>query len=483
VKVIGFAVDAALFGLPEDRMAADLTDLAALLYCALTARWAGASPSGVARAPQEHGRVLRPRQVRAGVPRPLDALCDDVLNPYAGGRGRDPREELSARSIADALVEFVGDPTGMTEAMIALNTVHREETVVLPPVPEITVRDEDDYQPPAPPTGAPLAEPVLEPAPPEVVADEPSAAEAPEEPAAASASVELPTQAGLPIFDDDNDDVSWLTARTTPAPPPPPFEPPPERPLFAPEPEGGAPVRRPRPGAPASTGTGAEFWPWDTGTGPGRATGSGVLPPVRDDDTGEIPGRSWLRLAMGIGLGVLLLIAIVLAYHRGSSPGDNPDDPESSGTATTATLEPIRDLVADDFDPQGDPQEENPDEAPLAVDGDPTTAWTTETYKQQLGPAGLKTGVGLTIDLGATHDVSEVDLTLSGTTGLQLFVTDTAPDTLRGLTPAATVTATAHQEVTLDTPASGRYVTVWLTELPAVSGGFRGEVAEVEVLG
>jgi hypothetical protein len=410
------------------------------------------------------------------VPRPLDALCDDVLNPYAGGRGRDPREELSARSIADALVDFVGDPTGMTEAMIALNTVHREETVVLPPVPEITVRD-DEHHPLAPGSAAPPPEPLLEPEPPEVVADEPAAGDAP------SASVELPTQAGLPIFDDDNDDVSWLTARTTPAPPPPPFEPPPERPLFAPEPEGGAPVRRPRPGAPAGTGTGSEFWPWDTGTGPGPATGSGVLPPLRDDETGEIPGRSWLRLAMGIGLGLLLLIALVLAYHRGSSPGDTTGDSSPSGSPTTSSLEPIPDLVADDFDPQGDPQQENPDQAPLAVDGDPTTAWTTETYKQQLGPAGLKTGVGLTIDLGAEHDVSEVDLTLTGTTGLQLFVTDTAPDTLRGLTPVASVTATAHQDVTLDKTASGRYLTVWLTELPAVSGGFRCEVAEVEVLG
>jgi hypothetical protein len=484
VKVIGFAVDAALFGLPADRMAADLTDLAALLYCALTTRWAGASPSGVARAPQEHGRVLRPRQVRAGVPRPLDALCDDVLNPYAGGRGRDPREELSARAIADALVEFVGDPVGMTEAMVALNTVRREETVVLPPVPEIPVRDEDDHVLPTWSTGTPPVEPVLEPEPPEVVADEPPAAEAPAAPAAA----ELPTQAGLPIFDDENDDVSWLAARTTPAPPPPPFEPPPERPLFAPEPQGGDPVRRPRPGGTVTTGTGSEFWPWDTGTGPRSHTGSGVLPPVPPDggdDTGEIPGRSWLRLAMGIGLGLILLVVIVLAYHRGSAPGSDPgDDTTASGSPdTSASPTPLTGLVAGDFDPQGDPPEENPDLAPLAVDGDRSTAWHTETYRQQLGPGGLKTGVGLTIDLGAEHAVAQVDLTLGGTTGVQLFVTDTAPGAVRGLTPVDSLTADAQQTITLDEPVTGRYVTLWLTELPQVSGGFRGEVAEVEVLG
>jgi hypothetical protein len=37
--------------------------------------------------------------------------------------------------------------------------------------------------------------------------------------------------------------------------------------------------------------------------------------------------------------------------------------------------------------------------------------------------------------------------------------------------------------VTLDEPVAGRYVVVWLTSLPQVDGGFRGEVAEVSVLG
>jgi hypothetical protein len=37
--------------------------------------------------------------------------------------------------------------------------------------------------------------------------------------------------------------------------------------------------------------------------------------------------------------------------------------------------------------------------------------------------------------------------------------------------------------MTLDQPATGRYVTVWLTSLPQVPDGFRGEVAEARVLG
>ena len=64
-------------------------------------------------------------------------------------------------------------------------------------------------------------------------------------------------------------------------------------------------------------------------------------------------------------------------------------------------LVPVTGLAASDLDPQGDDGAENPDRVSLAVDGDPTTAWSTSTYRQQLGPQGLKTGVGLVVDLGS----------------------------------------------------------------------------------
>ncbi len=32
-----------------------------------------------------------------------------------------------------------------------------------------------------------------------------------------------------------------------------------------------------------------------------------------------------------------------------------------------------------------------------------------------------------------------------------------------------------------DEPATGRYLVIWLTALPEVDGGFRGEIAEVVV--
>jgi serine/threonine protein kinase len=455
VRVIGFSVDAALHGLPPGRTGTDVTDLAGLLYCALTGRWAGVSHSVVPPAPQEHGRVLRPRQVRAGVPRPLDALCDEVLNPYSGTRNRDGFDLETARGIADLLTDFVGDPTGLPE-QLALANVRPGETVVLPQIVEIPARD-------------PEPEPTPEPAP------EPDPAPVPEP---------EPTQAGLPIFGDDRDDVSWLAAPEAPAPPPPPFETPPERPLFAPEPADGRPVRQPRPAATAVAGPGgADFWPWET-TGPGSATGTDLTPVVE-----EVPGRRWLRLAFGIGAALLLLVAIVVAVNlgRGKTPlGTEPDSDETPSTtpSTTPSSEagPVRDLTATAFDPQSDDGLENSDEAGNAVDGDPATSWATSSYFDQFGPGGLKTGVGLTVDLGAERSVTDVDLRLVGEpTGVSLFVTPEPPTAVADLEPVATGSLGTAGTLTLDRPATGRYLVVWLTALPAVGGDFRGEIAEITV--
>ncbi len=475
VRLIGFCVDAALRGLPAGRVSTDVADLGGLLYCALTGRWPGVSHSDVPQAPHEHGQVLRPRQVRAGIPRPLDALCDAVVNPYAtaASAALESHDLSSARGISDYLAAFVGDTTGMAEAEVANHLARAEsETVSFTSLPTVPAPESN-------PEFAPEPEAELEAEPePDVT---PSGVPAPAVP------VEQPTQAGLPIFDDELDDVSWLDAPEAPAPPPPPFEDPPERPLFAPEPQAGEPARTPRPGVPTGS---QEYWPWgsDTGSGPHTGTGTGTVA-VTDEEDEEVPGRSWLRLAGVIGASLLLLIAIVVAYNlgRGKTPlGAEPTDTRSSSSpsesAAPAAL--LTGLVADDFDPQGDPPEENPDLAPLAVDGDATTAWRSLTYKQNLGPRGLKTGVGLTIDLGESREVTRVDLTLVGEqTGVAIFVTEEPLSEVGDLTPLTSLTAGPEQQITLDEPATGRFVTVWLTSLPQVGGGFRGEVAEVAVRG
>ena len=64
--------------------------------------------------------------------------------------------------------------------------------------------------------------------------------------------------------------------------------------------------------------------------------------------------------------------------------------------------------------PGGDPPEENPDEAPNAIDGDAATSWTTSTYRGDPALGGLKPGVGLMVDLGKDQEVGSVTVRFKG---------------------------------------------------------------------
>jgi serine/threonine protein kinase len=87
VRVVGLGVASALspVGTPEsvqDHQAYEQSDVQALgklLYACLVSRWPGAHTDGLRAAPTEHGRLLRPRQVRAGVSRDVDTVCDRIL--------------------------------------------------------------------------------------------------------------------------------------------------------------------------------------------------------------------------------------------------------------------------------------------------------------------------------------------------------------------------------------------------------------------
>ena len=493
IRIIGFCVDAALHGLPPGEARTDVRDLAGLLHASLTGRWAGDSASQVPAAPRNHGRVLRPRQVRAGVPRPLDDLCDELLNPQ-GKRVRDVRDIASARGICVFLTDFVGDDGGLAST-IARRNPDRSETVTLPFVPDILARPDDVEMPPVEgreaedDPGGP-DEPV-----------EPADAVEPAEPVAhevtstGDAVTELPTQAGLPIFDDENDDVSWLEKRRDPPPPPPPFEEPPERPLFAPDDTPRRPRRvlaeNPEPGTAHRGPKGDEYWPF-TRTGGGSSSGSGSIPAYVEPDDETVPGRRWLRLAALVALVLLAVVALAIAFNvsRGRTPlGREQDDPTTSPSSATSPsqslpsdLVPVTGLVADDFDPEGEPPEENPEDAGNAVDDDPGTSWSTSTYQQQLGPGGLKTGVGLLLDLGETRDVGTVRVDLGGEgTEYSLFLSDQRPTGVDGLTPAD-LEELPDDTVGLSGATTGRYLVLWLTALSGTDDGrFRGEVVDVEV--
>lgn len=136
------------------------------------------------------------------------------------------------------------------------------------------------------------------------------------------------------------------------------------------------------------------------------------------------------------------------------------------------------------FDPEGD-GEETPNAVGLAVDNDPSTSWTTVTYRGSSHLGGLKPGVGLLLDLRrpTAVRVAELALTAAGST-VELRAGDQAPHTETDLpVVASTVKAGSQVRWELPRPTTARYWLVWFTDLPKADGGYRIGVTEVALLG
>ena len=107
VRIVGLLVEAALDPEPREprEEAADVRALGALLYACLVTRWPDGDRYGLRAAPTEGQRTLTPAQVKAGVPRMLDTLCDRILNPAPRNR---QTTITTARAVAQQLTAVLG---------------------------------------------------------------------------------------------------------------------------------------------------------------------------------------------------------------------------------------------------------------------------------------------------------------------------------------------------------------------------------------
>lgn len=371
VRIVGLGVASALapVGDPQsmrDLQAyeqADVQSLGKLLYACLVSRWPGAHADGLKAAPTEHGRLLRPRQVRAGVSRDVDTACDRIL-------GKPPHNH---------------EPP--------LRTAHEIAAVL-----RLAGEDETLYD---------------------------------EQPSLVRVS---------------SPDLLRLDPVIVPAGPPPGINP---------------PRRRPKAYEPAPP-----------------TTFERNLERAKSSTRGD-------RALIWLGIIGALALVMVLAFLVGRSSNGNPHPIDQ---ATPLRVLPIARVA--DFDPQGQDKAENPKEAPFAIDGDPATGWRTSTYFGSARLGGIKTGVGLTVDLGGPREVESIRLLFHGQpTSFSLYAAppeqDRAPLSIAGLKPIAVV-ANAGTDSTVSLPGGilTRNIVVWLTSVPKTGADeFRGEIREIIIRG
>lgn len=197
------------------------------------------------------------------------------------------------------------------------------------------------------------------------------------------------------------------------------------------------------------------------------------------------PGTGPTLLTKGLVTVVALLVAVALGVAgwqvgrtiMGRSNSAPP--PDGQADAQGQVLDPQE---VSGYDPLGDGDEKT-DQASFAVDSDAGTGWETEGYNSA-DFGRLKPGVGLLVDMGSPVRVQSVTVDLGGTPGASFAVrvSDTAEgedfQTLGKVTDAG-----EKARVEVSEPIEGRYVTLWLTELPPNGGRYRAHVAEVVIRG
>jgi cytoskeletal protein RodZ len=160
------------------------------------------------------------------------------------------------------------------------------------------------------------------------------------------------------------------------------------------------------------------------------------------------------------------------------TPAPSPARPQPSPTAVPVTELTPASAVA--FGPAGTADGDNPQNASLALSGDPATPWRTNWYTTaRFG--NLQDGTGLLLDLGRTVTITGAAIRLGNIPGADLQLR--AGTSVASLTTVASYTdAGGLIRPRLVSHVPARYLLIWFTLLPPdVTGTYQADVSGVTV--
>jgi len=240
-----------------------------------------------------------------------------------------------------------------------------------------------------------------------------------------------------------------------------------------------------------------------------RAVGTDAAPLIReynttiaDDKGGPIARRKRLRIGW---VTVLLLVWVGIAAYdlRAGVPlatkaapaarvnpvthghaARVPVAPKRAARPAVPAAQTLTPVSAAAFGPSGAGDGDLPQLAPLAIDGNPATAWHTDWYATALF-GDLYAGTGLLVDMGRPVTITSAQITLGPDHGTSFDLRVGAAPVLASL-PAVAQAADSAGAVNLHLtrPAHGRYVLIWLTSLPRdPAGTFQASVYDIRLEG
>ncbi len=135
------------------------------------------------------------------------------------------------------------------------------------------------------------------------------------------------------------------------------------------------------------------------------------------------------------------------------------------------------------FSPGGSP--DHPNEADRAIDGDPNTAWRSDTYVDADPFPVFKPGVGLIVELAEPTAVGAVTLDVASTgTAVQIRAANSAnPASLADTTPLTpdVPLQPGENRITVDNDTRTGDVLVWISTLGTIDGQSRTAISDITV--
>jgi putative peptidoglycan lipid II flippase len=215
-----------------------------------------------------------------------------------------------------------------------------------------------------------------------------------------------------------------------------------------------------------------------------------------DDPESAARRRKALLIGLGVGGAIIVVALIVLASVLSRIFGDVGDGlggdqlglnapttsaqggSGASGGAVGNIVKPVRATV---FSPEGEP--DAADQASLAIDGNPSTAWPIDTYTDAVPFPNFKNGVGLMLQLPEPTKLGEVTIDLDSTgTAVQIRSSQTpTPSSLDDTTVMvpATPLKPGSNTIKVENAAPTSNVLVWVSTLGQVNGQSRSDIAEI----